>query len=66
MLELEVFEQIYRDYLKAVAQIDFSAIKDRLGVQVIAGEALIAFYGFEHMPQRPQARRCSRCLQKCL
>lgn len=48
MLEAEVFEQIYRDYLKAVAQIDSSAVKNKLGVQVIAGEALIPFYGIAH------------------
>ena len=48
MSEAEEFGQIYQDYLKAVAQIDFNAIKDSLGVQVIAGEALIPFYGITH------------------
>jgi hypothetical protein len=48
MRESEVFEHIYRGYLKALAKVDLNAIKSRLRVNVDDGKAVVPFYGVSH------------------
>jgi len=48
MNQSKVFEQIYRDYLIKVSNIDLNRVKDRLGLRLDGGEAIIPFYGIPH------------------
>jgi len=48
MQKSEVFEQIYREYLKKVSRIDLNWVKDRLGLNLTGGDVIIPFYGVPH------------------
>lgn len=45
MKQAEVFEDIYRNYLAQVADLDLNRIKDRLGIEVKNQTAIISFFG---------------------
>jgi len=48
MQESEVFEKIYRDYLKEVSRLEPDRARERLGVQVVDEAVIIPFYGTPH------------------
>jgi hypothetical protein len=48
MQESDVFEKIYREYLKEVSRIDMDSVKDRHGLNVSGGKVVIPFYGVPH------------------
>ncbi len=60
--ELVLFDEIYRDYLDQVSQVDVGKIKDRLGVMTQGDEAIIPLFGMEHRigPQGISNHRGSR------
>ena len=44
----EAFENIYRDYLKEISEVDLDRVKDRLGITTDNGEAVIPFFGIPY------------------
>lgn len=52
MNQSEIFEKIYRDYLDEVSSLDLKGIKDRLGIELDEGEAIIPFFGARHRISR--------------
>lgn len=48
MQKSEVFEQVYREYLKKVSRIDLNWVNDRLGLNLAGGDVIIPFYGVPH------------------
>ena len=41
----EVFEEIYRNYMSEVAELDFAALADRIGVEGTPGGIVVPFFG---------------------
>jgi hypothetical protein len=48
MHEIQVFEKIYQEYMSAVSRVDLGRVKDRLGLKLDKGEAVIPFYGIPY------------------
>jgi hypothetical protein len=48
MIQLEAFEEIYRDYLKQAALVDLERVQDRLGLTLEKGGAVVPFFGMEY------------------
>jgi hypothetical protein len=48
MIQLEAFEEIYRDYLQQVALVDLEWVKDRLGLTVVKDRAVVPFFGMPY------------------
>lgn len=44
----DVFEEIYRDYLKQVSDIDMAEIKDQLGLMLDGNAAIVHFFGIPY------------------
>ena len=47
-MEVNIFENHYEDYCRQVAELDFSSIKDTLGIEFQGQEAIIPFLGEEY------------------
>jgi hypothetical protein len=45
MQEAKIFEEIYRDYLEKVSNLDRLRVRDRLGVKIDDTDMIIPFYG---------------------
>lgn len=48
-MEAAIFETHYEDYCRQIAELDFSSIKDTLGIQLRGQEAIIPFFGEEYI-----------------
>lgn len=48
MSESNVFDEIYHEYLDQVSRIDLDYVKNRLGLRVDGGEAIIPLYGIPY------------------
>ena len=40
-----VYEQTYQDYLSRIAELDFSFLADKLGMQLVGQTVIIPFFG---------------------
>lgn len=48
MKQAPVFDEIYKNYIDAVAAVDLSSVGSRLGIEVSGDTAIIPFYGIPH------------------
>ena len=48
-MEATVFETHYEDYCRQIAELDFSSIKDTLGIEIRGQEAIVPFFGEEYI-----------------
>jgi hypothetical protein len=48
-MEANIFETHYEDYCRQIAELDFSSIKDTLGIEFQGKEAIIPFLGEDYM-----------------
>ncbi len=48
-MEAGIFETHYRDYCRQIAELDFSSIKDTLGIELRGGKAIIPFFGEDYI-----------------
>jgi hypothetical protein len=48
-MEITVFETHYEDYCRQIAELDFSSIKDTLGIEIRGQEAIVPFFGEEYI-----------------
>ena len=47
-MKAPIFETNYENYISQIAKLDFSSIKDTLGIQLRGQEAVIPFWGEDH------------------
>lgn len=48
-MEATVFETHYEDYCRQITELDFSSIKDTLGIEIRGQEAIVPFFGEEYI-----------------
>ena len=48
-METTVFETHYEDYCRQIAELDFSSIKDTLGIEIRGQEAIVPFLGEDYI-----------------
>ncbi len=51
-MESAIFETHYEDYCRQIAELDFSSIKDTLGIEVSGQEVIIPFFGEKYVVSR--------------
>ena len=48
-MEATIFETHYKEYCRQIAELDFSSIKDRLGIELRGRDAVIPFFGEDYI-----------------